>query len=59
MKSLKDILVVVFLVTIVVMSVAAVLREGRDAENDITPDPTATREEFIERKLDDWVPKMP
>ena len=59
MKSLKDILVVVFLVTIVVMLIAAVVMESRNAENNIPPDPTAAGEEFLERKLEGWVPKMP
>jgi hypothetical protein len=57
MRKLKDTLIVLFLLTIVVLAVTTVWREGFrvEEENGIAPE----REEIMERKLDNWVPKMP
>lgn len=57
MKRWGDILLVLFLLFIIIFWVIAGWREGlRDEEgNGRNPD---TNEKWIERKLDNWIPKM-
>ena len=56
MKRLQQTLVVVFLMVIVILAVFTGWREGLKGEEGSG---RSTKEEIIERKLDNWVPMMP